>query len=89
MMLNMRRTFDEMVLEHTSPDKAEQIFANPFYQTVASSFGGTQEYMAMEKLGQLANRREWDLIVVDTPRPVTRWTSWTRPNGSAISSTAG
>ncbi|MFQ6394666.1 ArsA family ATPase [Nocardia sp. KC 131] len=67
MMLNMRRTFDDMVLEHTSPDKAEQIFANPFYQTVASSFGGTQEYMAMEKLGQLAGRKEWDLIVVDTP----------------------
>ncbi|RJO78063.1 ArsA family ATPase [Nocardia panacis] len=67
MMLNMRRTFDDMVLEHTSGDKAEQIFANPFYQTVASSFGGTQEYMAMEKLGQLAARREWDLIVVDTP----------------------
>lgn len=67
MMLNMRRTFDEMVLEHTSQDKAEQIFANPIYQTVASSFGGTQEYMAMEKLGQLASKREWDLIVVDTP----------------------
>jgi arsenite-transporting ATPase len=67
MMLNMRRTFDDMVLEHTSPEKAGQIFANPFYQTVASSFGGTQEYMAMEKLGQLANRKEWDLIVVDTP----------------------
>ncbi|MEU1524797.1 ArsA family ATPase [Nocardia rhamnosiphila] len=67
MMLNMRRTFDEMVLEHTSADKAEQIFANPFYQAVASSFGGTQEYMAMEKLGQLAGHREWDLIVVDTP----------------------
>ncbi|MGM7646375.1 ArsA family ATPase [Nocardia sp. JW2] len=67
MMLNMRRTFDDMVLEHTSPEKAEQIFANPIYQTVASSFGGTQEYMAMEKLGQLAARKEWDLIVVDTP----------------------
>ncbi|BCK52574.1 ArsA family ATPase [Nocardia wallacei] len=67
MMLNMRRTFDEMVLEHTSPEKAEQIFANPFYQTVASSFGGTQEYMAMEKLGQLAGKKKWDLIVVDTP----------------------
>ncbi|MFF0631283.1 ArsA family ATPase [Nocardia sp. NPDC004151] len=67
MMLNMRRTFDDMVLEHTTPDKAEQIFANPIYQTVASSFGGTQEYMAMEKLGQLAAKREWDLIVVDTP----------------------
>ncbi|GAD84740.1 ArsA family ATPase [Nocardia asteroides NBRC 15531] len=67
MMLNMRRTFDDMVLEHTSPEKAEQIFANPIYQTVASSFGGTQEYMAMEKLGQLAGHKEWDLIVVDTP----------------------
>ncbi|MET9492247.1 ArsA family ATPase [Nocardia sp. NPDC006630] len=67
MMLNMRRTFDDMVLEHTSPEKAEQIFANPIYQTVASSFGGTSEYMAMEKLGQLASKREWDLIVVDTP----------------------
>ena len=67
MMLNMRRTFDDMVLEHTTPDQAEQIFANPFYQAVASSFGGTQEYMAMEKLGQLVTRREWDLIVVDTP----------------------
>ncbi|MEV5647649.1 ArsA family ATPase [Nocardia sp. NPDC052254] len=67
MMLNMRRTFDEMVLEHTTADKAEQIFANPFYQTVASSFGGTQEYMAMEKLGQLVAKRDWDLVVVDTP----------------------
>ncbi|MGF6888487.1 anion-transporting ArsA/GET3 family ATPase [Nocardia sp. GAS34] len=67
MMLNMRRTFDDMVLEHTTPDKAEQIFANPFYQTVASSFGGTQEYMAMEKLGQLVGKKQWDLVIVDTP----------------------
>ncbi|QNG21060.1 ArsA family ATPase [Rhodococcus triatomae] len=67
MMLNMRRTFDEMVLEHAEPEKAEQILANPFYQTVATSFSGTQEYMAMEKLGQLASSGEWDLVVVDTP----------------------
>ncbi|MET0199076.1 anion transporter [Rhodococcus sp. RS1C4] len=67
MMLNMRRTFDEMVIEHSTPEKAEQVLANPFYQTVASSFSGTQEYMAMEKLGQLASDSTWDLIVVDTP----------------------
>ncbi|NLE78560.1 MAG: ArsA family ATPase [Rhodococcus sp.] len=67
MMLNMRRTFDEMVIEHSPPEKAEQILANPFYQTVATSFSGTQEYMAMEKLGQLASSEEWDLVVVDTP----------------------
>ncbi|MBJ8346068.1 ArsA family ATPase [Antrihabitans sp. YC2-6] len=66
MMLNMKRTFDDMVIEH-APDKAEAIFANPVYQTAASSFGGTQEYMAMEKLGQLSDKGIWDLIVVDTP----------------------
>ena len=34
---------------------------------MSSTFAGTQEYMAMEKLGQLRARDEWDLIVVDTP----------------------
>jgi anion-transporting ArsA/GET3 family ATPase len=67
MMLDMKRTFDEIVSAHATPDRAEQIFANPFYQSLSSSFAGTQEYMAMEKLGQLRARDEWDLIVVDTP----------------------
>ncbi len=67
MMLDMKRTFDEVVLQHTEPARAEEIFANPFYQAMSSTFSGTQEYMAMEKLGQLRARDEWDLIVVDTP----------------------
>ncbi|GAA4697763.1 ArsA family ATPase [Pseudonocardia yuanmonensis] len=67
MMLDMRRTFDEMVYAHAAPERAEKIIANPFYQTISTSFSGTQEYMAMEKLGQLCARGEWDLIVVDTP----------------------
>ena len=67
MMLDMRRTFDEMVQAHSTPDRAEKILANPFYQTISTSFSGTQEYMAMEKLGQLAATGNWDLIVVDTP----------------------
>ncbi|WP_432984692.1 ArsA family ATPase [Dactylosporangium sp. CA-233914] len=67
MMLDMKRTFDEVVLAHTDPKKAEEIFANPFYQAMSSTFSGTQEYMAMEKLGQLRARDEWDLIIVDTP----------------------
>jgi anion-transporting ArsA/GET3 family ATPase len=74
MMLDMKRTFDEVVEAHATPEKAEQILANPFYQAVSSSFAGTQEYMAMEKLGQLRLEADrdpenprWDLIVVDTP----------------------
>ncbi|PZS15183.1 MAG: ATPase, partial [Pseudonocardiales bacterium] len=67
MMLDMKRTFDEVVSEHSTPERAEAIFDNPFYQSLSSSFAGTQEYMAMEKLGQLVAAAEWDLIVVDTP----------------------
>ncbi len=67
MMLDMKRTFDEIVEAHASPQKAAQILANPFYQSLSSSFAGTQEYMAMEKLGQLRKSDRWDLIVVDTP----------------------
>jgi anion-transporting ArsA/GET3 family ATPase len=67
MMLDTSRTFDEMVAAHSTPERAEQIFANPFYRTISTSFSGTQEYMAMEKLGQLARTGDYDLIVVDTP----------------------
>jgi anion-transporting ArsA/GET3 family ATPase len=71
MMLDMKRTFDEVVESQASPEKAAAILNNPFYVTLSSSFAGTQEYMAMEKLGQLRQdaRRtgRWDLIVVDTP----------------------
>jgi anion-transporting ArsA/GET3 family ATPase len=67
MMLDMKRTFDEVVLAHTDAERAQEIFANPFYAAMSSTFAGTQEYMAMEKLGQLRAADEWDLIVVDTP----------------------
>ena len=67
MMLDMRRTFDEMVIQYSGPERADAILENQFYQTVATSLAGTQEYMAMEKLGQLLGEDKWDLIVVDTP----------------------
>jgi anion-transporting ArsA/GET3 family ATPase len=71
MMLDMKRTFDEVVESQASPEKARQILENPFYIALSSSFAGTQEYMAMEKLGQLHRQAladgSHDLIVVDTP----------------------
>jgi len=71
MMLDMKRTFDEFVEANADAARAATILANPFYQSLSSSFAGTQEYMAMEKLGQLRARAiadgSWDLIVVDTP----------------------
>jgi anion-transporting ArsA/GET3 family ATPase len=71
MMLDMKRTFDEVVESHSDKARAQQILANPFYQALSSSFAGTQEYMAMEKLSQLRAQADregtWDLIIVDTP----------------------
>jgi anion-transporting ArsA/GET3 family ATPase len=71
MMLDMKRTFDEVVEAHAEPARAEAILANPFYQALSTSFAGTQEYMAMEKLGQLSRKSQadgtWDMIIVDTP----------------------
>jgi anion-transporting ArsA/GET3 family ATPase len=71
MMLDMKRTFDEFVESNADPERAATIISNPFYQSLSSSFAGTQEYMAMEKLGQLRARSEaegrWDLVIVDTP----------------------
>ncbi len=71
MMLDMKRTFDEVVESQATPEKAKQILENPFYVALSSSFAGTQEYMAMEKLGQIHRDAQqagtYDLIVVDTP----------------------
>ncbi|MFJ6937433.1 ArsA family ATPase [Streptomyces sp. NPDC101132] len=67
MMLDMKRTFDEIVEAHADGERARAILDNPFYQSLSAGFAGTQEYMAMEKLGQLRARDDWDLIVVDTP----------------------
>ncbi len=71
MMLDMKRTFDEVVESQATSEKAKQILENPFYIALSSSFAGTQEYMAMEKLGQIHQQSQrdgsYDLIVVDTP----------------------
>jgi anion-transporting ArsA/GET3 family ATPase len=68
MMLDMRRTFDEVIERYArDAEQAERILANRFYQRVSSTLAGTQEYMAMEKLYELHESHRYDLLVVDTP----------------------
>jgi len=67
LMLDMKRTFDDMILEITTPERAQRIFRNPFYEQISGTFAGTQEYMAMEKLFELHDSGRFELIVVDTP----------------------
>ena len=68
MMLDMQTTFDRLIDRHaTSADNARAIKQNRIYRTLSSTLSGTQEYMAMERLHELHEAAEWDLLVVDTP----------------------
>lgn len=71
MMLDVRHAFDQALTAQVDATEADRIRANPFYKALAETFSGTQEYIAMEKVGELYRRAattgEWDLIVVDTP----------------------
>ena len=68
MMLDTKRTFDELVVKYSSTQaKADRLLANKLYQYVSTSLAGTQEYMAMEKLVAVKDDPRYDLIVLDTP----------------------
>jgi anion-transporting ArsA/GET3 family ATPase len=68
MMLDTKRTFDELVTRHAADeDQAQRILENSFYRNISGALSGTQEYMAMEKLHELHEEGGFDLIVVDTP----------------------
>jgi len=68
MMLDTKSTFDALVVKHAAtPEQAERILANRFYRNISGALSGTQEYMAMEKLYELHEETDFDLVVVDTP----------------------
>ncbi|MFN8105517.1 MAG: ArsA-related P-loop ATPase [Acidimicrobiia bacterium] len=67
-MLDAKSTFDNLVHKYSAgPEQAENIINNRFYSNISSALSGTQEYMAMEKLYELHEEGEFDLVVVDTP----------------------
>ncbi|MGO8993957.1 MAG: ArsA family ATPase [Polyangiaceae bacterium] len=68
MMLDTKRTFDDLVIKHSSTkENAHKLLNNKLYQYVSTSLAGTQEYMAMEKLVAVKSDPRWDLIILDTP----------------------
>jgi len=68
MQLDTKRTFDELVERFAgSRERRDRILGNAFYRRIADTLGGTHEYMAMEKLHQLAEEETHDAIVIDTP----------------------
>lgn len=68
LMLDTKATFDQLVRDRTSnAEQAQRIFDNRYYQSLSTVLSGTQEFMAIEKLYELQETGDYDLIVVDTP----------------------
>jgi anion-transporting ArsA/GET3 family ATPase len=68
LMLDTKTTFDDVVNRNAgSEQQARAILDNRLYRNISGALGGTQEYMAMEKLYELHQGGQFDLVVVDTP----------------------
>ena len=68
MMLDAKRTFDELVERHAPDERSrDAILSNRIYREISNAVAGSQEYMAMEKLYELREEGRYDLLVLDTP----------------------
>jgi anion-transporting ArsA/GET3 family ATPase len=68
LMLDTKRTFDDLVMRLGESDEArERVLRNPIYQHLSDALAGSVEYSAMEKVYELYERGDADFLVVDTP----------------------
>ncbi len=68
MMLDMKRTFDDLVERFAEDEEArDRVLANPIYRHVSDALAGSVEYSAMEKVYELSQSGDFDVLVVDTP----------------------
>ncbi len=71
MRLDSKRTFDRMVERYAqSREAAEALLHHPIYEAVSGSLGGTEHYMAFQRLSELVESADHDLLVIDTPPAV-------------------
>jgi anion-transporting ArsA/GET3 family ATPase len=68
LMLDAKRTWDEVIERHAADDKTrDAVLQNRIYQELSNAVAGSTEYMAMEKLYELYQEDRYDLLVLDTP----------------------
>ena len=67
-LLDARETFDGLI-DRYAPDveARSRILANPYYQHLSGHLGGILEYMAVERLYEVALARRYDRLILDTP----------------------
>jgi anion-transporting ArsA/GET3 family ATPase len=68
MMLDAKRTFDELIGRLAPDDKSrDEVLANRIYQELSGAVAGSQEFTAIAKLYELDREGGFDAIVLDTP----------------------
>jgi anion-transporting ArsA/GET3 family ATPase len=68
MVLDVKGEWDAMVAEHVAdPAIRRRILDNAFYQSLSTTFAGSDAYAALEALHDLHVAGHFDLEVVDTP----------------------
>lgn len=68
LVLETERVFDDIVRTCAASEKeAATVLENRIYRTTVSRLGGALEYAAMAQVQMLHARREYDLVVLDTP----------------------
>lgn len=67
-LLDARRTFDRLI-DRYSPDEdaRKRILTNRFYDRLSTNLAGVLEYMASERLFEVAASKQFEKIVLDTP----------------------
>jgi anion-transporting ArsA/GET3 family ATPase len=66
--LDPKRTFDSIIARYAMSDTArDAILENRIYRNLSGALAGVADYMAMEKLLELAANPATDLLVLDTP----------------------
>jgi anion-transporting ArsA/GET3 family ATPase len=67
MMLDSQDTLERFLEKVGGKETLQEFRANNLYQVISGNFSGTHDYLAMEKLFELHNSNNFDLIVLDTP----------------------
>jgi anion-transporting ArsA/GET3 family ATPase len=67
-MLDTKQSWDELVLRHApNEETAYRILENRLYHNLTARFVQSHDYIAMERLYELHQSGEYDLIIIDTP----------------------
>jgi len=67
-MLDTKQSWDDLVRRH-APDETtrDRILGNPLYANITGRFVQSHDYIAMERLHEVVESGDWDLVVIDTP----------------------